>query len=31
MEMMADSAKATCDYFGSHIVFFNVLRRMSVD
>ena len=31
MEMMADSAKATCDYFGSHIVFLNVMRRMSVD
>lgn len=31
MEMMADSAKATCDYFGKHIVFLNVLRRMSVD
>lgn len=28
---MADSAKATCDYFGSRIVFLNVLRRMSVD
>lgn len=31
MELMADSAKATCDYFGKHIVFLNVLRRMSVD
>lgn len=31
MEMMADSAKATCDYFGKYIVFLNVLRRMSVD
>lgn len=31
MEYMADSAKATCDYFGKHIVFLNVLRRMSVD
>lgn len=31
MELMADSAKATCDYFGKHIVFINVLRRMSVD
>lgn len=31
MELMADSAKATCDHFGSHIVFLNVLRRMSVD
>ena len=28
---MAESAKATCDYFGKHIVFLNVLRRMSVD
>ena len=31
METMADSAKATCDYFGKHIVFLNVMRRMSVD
>ena len=31
MELMADSAKATCDYFGKHIVFINVMRRMSVD
>ena len=31
MELMADSAKATCDYFGKRIVFINVLRRMSVD
>ncbi len=31
MERMADSAKATCDYFGKHIVFVNVLRKMSVD
>lgn len=31
MENMADSAKATIDYFGKHIVFLNVLRRMSVD
>lgn len=31
MELMADSAKATCDHFGSRIVFLNVLRRMSVD
>ncbi len=31
MELMADSAKATCDYFGRHIVFVNVMRRMSVD
>ena len=31
MERMADSAKATCDFFGKHIVFLNVMRRMSVD
>ncbi len=31
MELMADSAKATVDYFGKHIVFINVRRRMSVD
>lgn len=31
MELMADSGKATVDYFGKHIVFLNVLRRMSVD
>ena len=31
MESMVDSAKATCDYFGKHIVFLNVMRRMSVD
>ena len=31
MELMADSGKATIDYFGKHIVFINVLRRMSVD
>ena len=31
MELMADSAKATCDYFGKHIVFINVMRRLSVD
>ncbi|MDO5537873.1 MAG: DUF362 domain-containing protein [Desulfovibrionaceae bacterium] len=31
MELMADSAKATCDHFGKHIVFINVMRRMSVD
>ena len=28
---MADSGKATCDYFGKRIVFLNVMRRMSVD
>ena len=31
MELMADSAQATCNYFGKHIVFLNVMRRMSVD
>lgn len=31
MELMADSGKATCDHFGKHIVFLNVMRRMSVD
>lgn len=31
MELMADSAQAICDYFGKHIVFLNVMRRMSVD
>ena len=31
MELMVDSAKATLDYFGKHVPFINVLRRMSVD
>ena len=31
MELMADSAQATCNYFGKHIVFINVMRRLSVD
>lgn len=31
MENMAESAKAVIDYFGKHIVFINVLHRMSVD
>lgn len=31
MERMADSGKATCDYFGKRIVFLNVMQRMSVD
>ena len=31
MEQMAESAKATIDFFGKHIVYINVLRRMSVD
>ncbi|MBQ7476601.1 MAG: DUF362 domain-containing protein [Selenomonadaceae bacterium] len=30
MELMADSAQATCNYFGKHIVFINVMRRISV-
>lgn len=31
MENMAESAKATIDLFGKHIVYLNILRRMSVD
>lgn len=31
MELMADSAKATCDFFKGKMCFINVLRRMSVD
>ncbi|AXL21637.1 DUF362 domain-containing protein [Megasphaera stantonii] len=31
MENMAESAKATIDFFGKHIVYLNVMRRMSVD
>ncbi len=31
MENMAESAKATIDYFGDKIVYLNVLRNMSVD
>ena len=31
LELMVDSAKATLDYFGKHVTFINVLRRMSVD
>ncbi len=31
MENMADSAKATVDYFSPRIVYINVLRNMSVD
>ncbi len=31
MENMVESAKATVDYFAPHIVYINVLRRMSVD
>ena len=30
MELMCDSAKATCDYFGKRIVFLNIMRRISV-
>lgn len=30
-ERMAESAKAVMDYFGGHIVYINVMRRMSVD
>ena len=30
MELMADSAQATCNYFGKHIVFINVMNRLSV-
>lgn len=30
MELMSDSAQAICDYFGKHIVFLNVMRRISV-
>ena len=31
MENMVESAKATVDHFAPHIVYINVLRRMSVD
>ena len=31
MELMCDSAKATCEHFGKRIIFINVMRRMSVD
>ena len=31
METMSESAKAVIDHFGKHIVYINVLRRMSVD
>lgn len=30
MEKMTESSKATCDHFGDHIVFINVMRNMSV-
>ena len=31
LEMMADSGKAICDYFGKQIVYLNVLQRLSID
>ena len=31
MEHMVDSGAATCQFFGKHIVFLNVMRRLSVD
>ncbi len=31
MELMGESAKASCDHFGDHTCFLNVMRRMSVD
>ena len=31
MELMADSAQATINHFGKHIVYLNVMRRLSVD
>ena len=31
MELMCDSANATCNRFGKNIVFLNVMRRISVD
>ena len=31
MELMCDSANATCNHFGKKITFLNVMRRMSVD
>ncbi len=30
MELMCDSANATCNYFGKHIIFINVMNRLSV-
>lgn len=30
MERMTESSKATCDFFGKHITFINVMRNMSV-
>ncbi len=30
MELMADSAQATCNHFGKHIIFINVMNRLSV-
>lgn len=31
MELMCDSANATCNHFGKNIIFLNVMRRISVD
>ena len=31
LERMSDSGKAICDHFGKHIVFINVLQRLSID
>lgn len=31
MEHMAEAGKAVTDFFGKHIVYINVMRRMSVD
>ncbi len=31
MERMGESGKATCDHFGDHMCFLNVMRSMSVD
>ena len=31
MELMADSAQATINHFGKHIIYLNVMRRLSVD
>ena len=31
MENMAEAGKAVTDFFGKHIVYINVMRRMSVD
>jgi len=31
LERMTDSGKAICDHFGKHIVYINVLQRLSID